>query len=100
MKVTFAELYDALTARGLEVGIAERGGGHAITVHEPADGRAITLLVARDFDHAAHVLVMSIRLREGLASRGRMPDLRARDRECCGRWPEFLELWPLRSNAG
>ena len=94
--VGFAELYDALTAAGFDVGVAEHDGRYAITVADPAGSRSIRLVVDRGFDRAARVLVSSVCLREWFAARGRMPDLLARDRECRGRWPEFLELWPLR----
>ena len=94
--VRFAELYDALTAIGLEVGVARCDGGLAIAVSDPDGDRSIRLAVDRDFDRTAQALVCSVCLREWFGSRGAMPDLVARDRECRGRWPEFLELWPVR----
>jgi hypothetical protein len=83
--VTFAEMHDALTRAGLEVGVALRGGRHAITVDGGA-GRRVALTVEGGFDRTAAVLVASMRLREAL---GPMPELRGRDREVIGRWPEF-----------
>jgi len=100
MIVTFAELYDALSVAGLHVGVRWRGGRHAITVKDPAAPRSISLTVERDFDQAAQVLVMSLRLRERLGARGGSAELRAPDRECCGRWPELLDLWPPRNGLG
>jgi hypothetical protein len=97
--VTFAELYDGLTAVGLEVGVAADAGGRLfLCVADPgAEGeRSIRLAVEGGFDRTAAVLVASMRMREALTSPGRVPDLRADGRECRGRWPEFLEVWPPR----
>ncbi len=96
MIVTFAELYDGLSTAGFAIGVRWRDGRHAITVTDPAAPRSISLTVKRDFDQAAQVLVMSMRLREWLGAPG-VAELRAPDRECCGRWPEFLDLWPPRN---
>ena len=99
MIVTFAELYDALSVAGLHVGVPWRDGRHAITVTDPAAPRSISLTVEHDFDEAAQVLVTSLHLREWLGAPG-VAELRAPDRECRGRWPEFLDLWPPRNGLG
>ena len=83
--MTFAEMHDALTSAGLDVGVALRGGRHAITVDGGA-GRHVALAVDRGFDRTAAILVASMRLREALGS---LPELRRPDREVIGRWPEF-----------
>ena len=99
MSVTFAELHDAMKAFGLEVGLAQRDERHAVTITDSNGSRSISIAVRRDFDHAARVVVLSMVLRERLALRGHLPDLHARDDECRGRWPEFLERWPAGEDA-
>ncbi|HEY3187442.1 MAG TPA: hypothetical protein VGJ70_08200, partial [Solirubrobacteraceae bacterium] len=86
--MTFAQMHDALTRAGLEVGVALRGGRHAITVDGGA-GRRVALAVDGGFDRTAAVLVASMRLREHL---GPMPEICVPDAEVRGRWPEFLEI--------
>ena len=88
MSVTFAELCDALDRAGAVVGVAVEGGRHVLAVGDPRRGRSIRLPVDRGFDRAAATLVASVALRELLAA----PDLRSRDRVCCGRWPELAAL--------
>ena len=99
MTVTFGKLYDVRTANGFVVAIAQRGDCHTIIISDRSGGRLISLPVQRDIDHAARVIVTSMCLREALASTARVPDLLDDDRQCRGRWPEFLELWSGREHA-
>lgn len=76
MTVTFGELHDHLTARGIAVGIARDRRGHAITIEDPDRLRGARMPVqGTAFDHAARRLVISARLQELLAGRCDWPEL-------------------------
>ena len=95
--VTFQELYDAMRAAGVDVGVDLHADGHRIVLADRAGGREIRLPVDGSFDRAATVLVASARLREALrlyAAVERRDGTLAR-----GAWPEFLERWPATTTT-
>lgn len=76
MSVTFRDLHDRMTARGITVGVDYDRRGHAITLSDPDSLRAARMRVqGAAFDRAATRLVVSARLQELFAGGSDWPEL-------------------------
>jgi hypothetical protein len=76
MSVTFRDLHDRLTARGITVGVDVDRRGHAIVLEDPDSLRAARMRVPdAGFDRAATKLVVSARLQELLCGGCDWPEL-------------------------
>lgn len=76
MTVTFRELHDRMSARGIAVGIDRDRRGHAITIEDPDSLRGARMRVqGTAFDTAARRLVISARFQELLSGRCEWPEL-------------------------
>jgi hypothetical protein len=97
--ISFAELFERLSAIGLIVTVGLDGARHVICVADPAAGRTIRYPVdGARFDAAAATLVLSARLRERLGAPAALAH--PRRPSVVGRWPEFEALWPCAPCSG
>jgi hypothetical protein len=90
--ISFATLYDSLTAADIDVRVACHNGAHTIVLIDYPRGRSLCFPVAGDFDSATTALVASWWLRESLARGAPLAPITDGPCRACGDWPELTSL--------